>query len=219
MKTNRYLAEFVGTFFLVLTVCTAAVLGTAGVPNTGISFAPVAIGLVLAIMVYGAGHISGGHLNPAVTLGVCLRGKCEFKDAPFYMFAQVLAAVVAVFTAKALVPAAPAVTAEAVGDRMFPALLAEFLFTFALVWTVLNSATAKGTAGNSFYGFAIGGIVMVGAFTVGSISLGAFNPAVATGLAVVGKLPAAMLAPYIAVELAAAFVAATLFKLLAGPQD
>lgn len=212
MKTNCYLAEFIGTFFLVLTVCTAAVFGTAG------DAAPIAIGLVLGIMIYGAGHISGGHLNPAVTLGVCLRGKCDFKDAPFYMLAQVLGAVVAVFTAKALVPGT-AVEVANLADKTVPVMLAEFLFTFALVWTVLNSATAKGTAGNSFYGFAIGGIVVVGAFTVGSISLGAFNPAVATGLAVIGKLPAAMLAPYIVIQLAAGFAAAIAFKLVAGPQD
>lgn len=93
------------------------------------------------------------------------------------------------------------------------------MFTFALVWTVLNAATAKTTAGNSFYGFAIGGIVMVGAFTVGSVSLGAFNPAVATGLAVIGALPVGMLGLYIGTQLVAALVAATLFKLLAGPQD
>jgi len=212
MKTNCYITEFIGTFFLVLTVCVAAVFGTAG------DFAPIAIGLVLGIMIYGGGHISGGHFNPAVTLGVCLRGKCDFKDAPFYMAAQVLGAVVAVFTAKALVPEGT-VTAADLAGKTVPVLLAEFLFTFGLVWTVLNSATAKGTAGNSFYGFAIGGIVIVGAFTVGSISLGAFNPAVATGLTVIGKLPVGMLALYIAVQLVAGFVAAIAFKALAGPQD
>ncbi len=212
MKTNNYIVEFIGTFFLVFTVCAAAVLGTAG------AMAPVAIGLVLAIMIYGGGHISGGHFNPAVTLGVCLRGKCDFKDLPFYWGAQIVAAVVAVFAARATVPDATVEVAK-LADKMVPVVIAEFLFTFALVWTVLNAATAKATAGNSFYGFAIGGIVMVGAFTVGSVSLGAFNPAVATGLAVIGKLPVTMLGLYIGTQLVAAFVAATLFKLLAGPQD
>ncbi|MEO0018957.1 MAG: hypothetical protein RLZZ522_2240 [Verrucomicrobiota bacterium] len=212
MKTNNYVVEFIGTFFLVFTVCAAAVLGTAG------PMAPVAIGLVLAIMIYGGGHISGGHFNPAVTLGVCLRGKCDFKDLPFYWGAQIVAAVVAVLVARATVPDATVEVAK-LSDKIVPVVIAEFLFTFALVWTVLNAATAKATAGNSFYGFAIGGIVMVGAFTVGSISLGAFNPAVATGLAVIGKLPVGMLALYIGTQLVAGFVAATLFKLLAGPQD
>jgi aquaporin Z len=65
-----------------------------------------------------------------------------------------------------------------------PALLAEFLFTFALVWVVLNSATSKDTAGNSNYGLAIGFTVLIGAYSVGSISGGAFNPAVALGIAI-----------------------------------
>lgn len=212
MKTKSYIVEFIGTFFLVLTVCVAAVFGLAGV------MAPVAIGMVLGIMIFGGGHISGGHFNPAVTLGVCLRGKCDFKDLPYYWLAQGLAAVVAVLTAWVLVPAAKVEVADLAGKAL-PALLAEFLFTFALVWTVLQTATAKGTAGNSFYGLAIGGIVLVGAFTVGAISLGAFNPAVATGLALVGKLPWAMLVAYIATQLVAAVVAAVAFKLLAGEQD
>src|SRR6266511_2162084 len=66
------------------------------------------------------------------------------------------------------------------------ALLAEFLFTFALVYVVLNAATAEGTSGNSFYGLAIGMTVMTGAFAVGDISGGAFNPAVALGLCLLG---------------------------------
>ena len=147
-----------------------------------------------------------------------MRGKCDFKDLPFYWGAQVVAAVVAVFTARAMVPEATVEVANLAGKTV-PVMIAEFLFTFALVWTVLNSATAKSTAGNSFYGFAIGGIVLVGAFTVGSISLGAFNPAVATGLAVIGKLPVALLPLYIGVQLVAALVAATAFKALAGKQD
>lgn len=212
MKTSSYIVEFIGTFFLVLTVCVAAVFDTAG------PFAPIAIGMALGFMIYGGGHISGGHFNPAVTLGVCLRGKCDWKDAPFYMLAQMLAAVVAVFAAKALVPGTAVEMADLTA-RTVPVMLAEFLFTFALVWMVLNTATAKSTAGNSFYGLAIGGIVTVGAFTVGSISLGAFNPAVAAGLAVIGKLSPTILVPYIAVQLAAGFAAAIAFKLLAGPQD
>lgn len=67
-----------------------------------------------------------------------------------------------------------------------PALLAEFLFTFALVYVVLNTATAKANAGNSFYGLAIGFTVLTGAFAVGGISGGAFNPAVAFGITLLG---------------------------------
>ncbi|MEI6674707.1 MAG: aquaporin [Verrucomicrobiota bacterium] len=212
MKIKSYAVEFIGTFFLVFTVCVAAVFGTAGV------MAPLAIGLVLGIMIYAGGHLSGGHFNPAVTLGVCLRGKCNLRDLPFYWLAQGLAAVVAVAAACALMPGSTVEMAKLDG-KLVPVLIAEFTFTFALVWTVLNTATAKGTAGNSFYGLAIGGVVMVGAFSVGSISLGAFNPAVATGLVVIGKLPLAMLGAYVGIQLVAAVVAAVAFKWLAGEQD
>ena len=73
-----------------------------------------------------------------------------------------------------------------IAPHVGPALLAEFLFTFALVYVVLNAATAEGTSGNSFYGLAIGMTVMTGAFAVGDISGGAFNPAVALGICILG---------------------------------
>ena len=146
-------------------------------------FAPLAIGSALMVMIFAGGHISGGHFNPAVTLGVWLRGKCEAKDVAPYMLSQIIGAVLAAFTAKFLKGAA-AVTP--LRPATVPALLAEFLFTFALVYVVLNTATDKDTSGNSFYGVAIGFTVLVGAYSVGNISGGAFNPAVAVGISVMG---------------------------------
>lgn len=174
---KKYAAEFIGTFFLVLTVgCT--VIGS----PTG-ALAPLAIGSALMVMVYAGGHISGGHFNPAVTLGVWLRGKCDSKDVAPYMISQFIGAVLAALIVKFLKAGIVVKPLQAVA---LPALLAEFLFTFALVYVVLNAATAKGTAGNSFYGLAIGFTVMVGAFSVGDISGGAFNPGVALGISVMG---------------------------------
>jgi aquaporin Z len=98
------------------------------------------------------------------------------------------------------------------------ALLAEFLFTFALAWVVLNTATAKGTAGNSFYGLAIGMTVMTGAFAVGGVSGGAFNPAVATGITLMHLLGAGNLLWYAAVELAAGAVAALAYRWVSGSE-
>jgi aquaporin Z len=95
-----------------------------------------------------------------------------------------------------------------------PALLAEFLFTFALVYVVLNVATAKGTSGNSFYGLAIGFTVLVGAFSVGNISGGAFNPAVAVGISILGLSSWANIWIYMVAEFAGAVVAAGAFKAL-----
>ena len=174
---NKYITELIGTFFLVLTIGCTVIAGAAGV------IPPLAIGSALMVMIFAGGHISGGHYNPAVTLGVWIRGRCETKDVVPYMVSQIIGAVLAAVIVKYL-KAGAAVTA--MNLALGPALLAEFLFTFALVFVVLNVATAKGTAGNSFYGLAIGMTVMTGAFAVGNISGGAFNPAVAVGITTMG---------------------------------
>lgn len=203
---NKYLVEFIGTFFLVLTIgMTVIDPGGAG------AMAPVAIASVLMVMVYAGGHISGAHYNPAVTIAVFLRGKCAVSDVVPYIIAQCVAAAAAAglvlyFKDGAVVtPVAPAV---------LPALLAEFVFTFALAYVVLNVATAKANAGNSFYGVAIGFIVLAGAYSVGSISGGAFNPAVAIGLAVMGILKWADLWIHLVADLAGGIAAAVAFKAL-----
>jgi aquaporin Z len=200
---TKYVAELIGTFFLVLTIgCT--VIG----PGAG-PLAPLAIGSALMVMIFAGGHISGGHFNPAVTLGVWLRGKCETKDVAPYMIFQIIGAVLAAFVVKfikggaAVSPLQPATV---------PALVAEFLFTFALVYVVLNVATAKGTSGNSFYGLAIGFTVLVGAFSVGNISGGAFNPAVAAGISVMGLSSWPNIWIYLVADFAGAAVAAGAFK-------
>jgi aquaporin Z len=202
---NKYVAEFIGTFFLVLTIGSTIIGHGAG------PLAPLAIGSALMVMVFAGGHISGGHFNPAVTLGVWLRGKCEAKDVAPYMIFQVIGAVLAAFVVKFLKGGA-AVTA--LQPATGPALLAEFLFTFALVYVVLNVATAKGTSGNSFYGLAIGFTVLIGAFSVGNISGGAFNPAVAVGISVLGVSSWSNLWIYLVAEFAGAAVAAGTFKAL-----
>jgi aquaporin Z len=98
------------------------------------------------------------------------------------------------------------------------AFVAEFLFTFALAFVVLNSATSKDHPGNSFYGLAIGMTVMVGAFAVGAISGGAFNPAVAVGLAMMKLVNLADIWIHIVADLAGALVAGLTFKFL-NPTD
>ncbi len=202
---NKYVAEFIGTFFLVLTV------GCTVVGNGAGALAPLAIGSALMVMIFAGGHISGGHFNPAVTLGVWLRGKFETKDVAPYMAAQIVAGVVAALAVKFL---KGGVEVTAMQPATLPALLAEFLFTLALVYVVLNTATAKGTAGNSFYGLAIGFTVMVGAFSVGNISGGAFNPAVAVGISVMGLSVWPNIWIYLVADFAGGAVAAFTFKAL-----
>jgi aquaporin Z len=95
-----------------------------------------------------------------------------------------------------------------------PALLAEFLFTFALVFVVLNVATAKGNSGNSFYGLAIGFTVVVGAFAVWNISGGVFNPAIAVGISMLGLSAWSNIWIYLVADFTGAAAAAAAFKII-----
>ena len=202
---NKYIAEFIGTFFLVLTIGCTGIGAGAGV------IAPLAIGAALMVMVFAGGHISGAHYNPAVTLGVFIRGKVNVADVLPYMVAQLAGAMIAALAVKFL-RAGVAVTP--ITPHVGPALLAEFLFTFALVYVVLNTATAEGTSGNSFYGLAIGMTVMTGAFAVGDISGGAFNPAVALGICLLGISSWANIWIYLLADFTAAVLAAVIFQLI-----
>lgn len=174
---NKYIVEFIGTFFLVLVVGMTVVDPGAG------AMAPLAIGCGLMVMVYAGGGISGAHYNPAVTLAIWMRGKCETKDVAPYMIVQVLAAIVAALIIgfikgnPMLTPMTPDVP---------KALLNEFIFTFLLAFVVLNVATSKKSAGNSYYGLAIGFTVAAAAYAGGSVSGGAYNPAVAVGISLMG---------------------------------
>jgi aquaporin Z len=205
---NKYIAEFIGTFFLVLTIGCTGIGAGSGV------IAPLAIGAALMVMVFAGGHISGAHYNPAVTLGILIRGKLKAADVLPYMISQVLAAAAAAATVKFL---RAGVDVTPIVPKIGPALLAEFLFTFALVYVVLNSATAEGTSGNSFYGLAIGMTVMTGAFAVGDISGGAFNPAVAIGISILGISSWGNLWIYLAANFGAAVMAAIVFNLINPP--
>lgn len=176
---NRYLTELIGTFFLVFTIGMVVVAGTTA--------APIAIGTVLMVMVYMGGHVSGAHYNPAVTIGAHLRGALPAGQVLPYIAAQlfggwVAAGVVQLLTGDTFAPA-PGADFGAI-----EALIGEVLVTFALVLVVLNVATAKATEGNSYYGLAIGFTVLTGAYSVGPVSGGAFNPAVGIGPIIVDSL-------------------------------
>ena len=174
---SKYLVEFIGTFFLVFTVGMAVIEPGAG------TLAPLAIGSVLMVMVFAGGHISGAHYNPAVTLAVLMRGKTTVSDAIVYIIVQLLAGIVAALLVN-LLKAGAEITP--VAHNVTNSLIVEFLFTFALAYVVLNVATARATSNNSYFGLAIGFTVLVGAFAVGGVSGGAFNPAVATGISLMG---------------------------------
>ena len=205
---HKAAAEFIGTFFLVLTVGATGIAAGPGV------IAPLAIGSVLMVMIYAGGHVSGGHFNPAVTLGAFLRGRCPAGDVPVYFFAQVaggMAAATVVLFLK-VQQATPFIA------PLPAAGVVEFLFTFALVYVVLNVATAKATAGNSYFGLAIGFTVLAGAFAVGDVSGAAFNPAVALGAMVMHMLPWSALVMYLIAELLGGAAAALAFRAI-NPED
>lgn len=178
--SSKLIAEFIGTFFLVLTICTAAVHGSAG------DYAPFAIAATLMVMIYAVGHISGAHFNPAVTVAVWLRGACEKSDVVPYISVQALAGVLAAIVSQEIHLAETPVTA--IDMNATNALAAEFLYTFALVYVILNVATSDATQGNGYYGAAISFVVLAGALTVGGISGGSFNPAVSGALLVSGAI-------------------------------
>lgn len=166
---KAYIVEFIGTFFLVLG---AAMYGAVGAS------------LCLMIMIYAGGHISGAHFNPAVTLAVIIRGKSTLKNAVAYWIVQFAGAILAAIIACCLFGKEGARECAVAPDGIVKALAAEIIGTFALAYVILNVATTKGTAGNSFYGIAIAGTVLAMALTIGSYSGGAFNPAVGVGLSI-----------------------------------
>lgn len=205
---RAYLVELIGTFFLVLTIALAG--------------NPIAVGAVIAAMVYTGGHISGAHFNPAVTLAVWLRGdRIDPKNALIYMFSQVLGGVLAagVFY---LMAGNSFLPESGNGLPLSLVLTVEVLFTFALALTTLQVATNDKLKDNQFYGLAIGLVIVAGGFAAGPISGGVFNPAVGLGTLLVGlndvindssKLTT-FLSAYLAAPLAGGILAALVYRLV-----
>jgi aquaporin Z len=200
--SRKLTVEFIGTFFLMFTVGMAS--ATAG------NLAPLAIGTTLMVMAFAGGHISGGHFNPAVSTAVMLRGKLASGDWSAYIAAQAVAAILAGLLVSGLGYGPATDLAVAGAGKM---LIVEFLFTFALCYVVLNVATAEDTQNNSFYGLAIGFTVVAGAFAVGAVSGGAFNPAVAIGASVLGMFAWSNIWIYLLAGFAGGVAAAAVFRL------
>ena len=200
----KLITEFIGTFFLTLTICTAAAFGTAG------SYAPFAIASTLMVMIYAGGHVSGAHYNPAVTISIYLRGACDKSEVAPYIASQVVAGVMgAMVASNVLMPDGE------VGPLVMdtgPAFGAELLFTFALAYVILNVATSESTDGNGYYGAAIAFVVLAGALTVGSISGASFNPAVTASLISAGVMEVADSWVHIVPQLVGGALAALVFN-------
>ena len=204
--TRKYAVEVIGTFFLVFTVAAC------GFSHS--TFTPLAAGAALMVMVYAGGHISGGHYNPAVTMAALWRHRIGLSDAVGYWVAQFAAGVVAAAVARAVVNPAAVTTLRPSGHALAATAVVELLFTFALCYVVLNVATSKDQLGNSFFGLAIGFTVLAGAFAVGGISGGAFNPAVTLGAATGGLFAWSTLWVYLVVQAVAGVAAGLTFRAL-----
>jgi aquaporin Z len=209
-SARKYAVEVIGTFFLVFTVAVSVLSHS--------TFTPLAAGAALMVMVYAGGHISGGHYNPAVTMAALWRRRIGLADAVGYWIVQLAAGAVAGVVAHAVVNPVAVRALHPSGHALTATAIVELLFTFALCYVVLNVATSKHQVGNSFFGLAIGFTVLAGAFAVGGISGGAFNPAVSLGAAVAGLFAWSTLWVYIVVQ-AVAGAAAGLTFLALNPDD
>lgn len=201
---KNYLVEFIGTFFLVFVI--------------GLSGNPIAIGSILMVMVYMGGHISGAHYNPAITLAMLIRGKIKGAEAGVYMLVQIVAASVAALMCY-LISGHSFAPAPKEGINILKPLFIEGAFTFALASVIFHVAASKKTAGNSYYGLAIGFTVLAAAVAGGGISGGAYNPAVGTGPILIDTLVAhgnsiKNLWIYLVGPFAGAAIAALVFKFL-----
>jgi len=163
---NKYLVEFIGTFFLILTIALTA--------------NPLPIGVVLMCLVYFGASISGAHFNPAVTIAMVVLKKINIRDAKSYIISQMGAATLATFTSYFFFSTPFKVSPSSTTSWM-SAVIIEAIFTFLLVSVIAQVALNKKNQNNQFFGLAIGGTVLAAAYAIGGISGGALNPAVGIG--------------------------------------
>lgn len=207
---EAYISEFVGTFFLVLTV------GFNVLQNTAL--APLSIGAILMAMIFATGKVSGGHFNPAVTLGVYCRGNITGDNACMYVVVQLVGGLVAGCTYLVVLGATFSI-GPGVGYGLAAVCIVEVLFTAALVFVVLSVATTKQDDGNWYYGLAIGFTVMAAAFAIGPISGCSLNPAVTFGVIIsnfihTGYLRVSILLLYTLAPIFGALVAVLFFGIV-----
>lgn len=201
---NRYITEFIGTFFLVFTVLLMITQHTMPLVT------PLAIGLVLSVMVYSGSYLSGAHYNPVVSFSAYLIGKLSLRDLGPYILFQFMGGALAVLL---LFSVRSDLFVEPLLLNIREVMIAEFLFTFALVYVIFNTAYNDATKGNSYYGFAIGSTVAAGIYAVGDISKGVFNPITLLPLVVMGAIPYSQMLYYIAIQMLAGVLAAIIFKM------
>lgn len=190
---KKYVAELIGTFWLVLGGCGSAVLA-AGIPELGIGFVGVSIafGLTVLTMAYAIGHISGCHLNPAVTIGLAISGRMDKKDILPYIIAQVVGGILGAAALYSIASGKPGFelggfAANGYGDHspekfsMASALIIEFTMTFMFLIIILGATHKKAPKG--FAGLAIGlGLTLIHLISI-PVTNTSVNPARSTSQA------------------------------------
>jgi len=209
----KYSAEFVGTFMLVYTIgCNVL----SGQPVWG----GVSIACVLTVMIYALGKSSGANFNPAVSLALGIAGKLPWDQVAIYSVVQIVAGILAGFAYLGTFGDSFNLQPTK-GHTVIQAGLAELLYTFMLCFVVLNVACSNVHAGkNQFYGLAIGFVIVAGAYSGGSVSMGCFNPAVAFGIDVSSAhMGVHYCFVYTVFEFIGAALAAGAFKVCRGEQE
>lgn len=192
---QKLAAEFIGTFALVFfgagAVCVDRYLQSSG--GIGLLGVALAHGLAIAIMVSAFGHVSGGHFNPAITIGFWVTKRLNTVDTIAYWVAQLAGAVVAAYLLKSIVPA-ETTQAVALGTPMFArdftrlsGMMLEGVTTFFLVLTVFATAVDERSSFRSIASFAIGLTITLGILVAGPFTGAALNPARAFGPALVSS--------------------------------
>jgi aquaporin Z len=202
----KYLAEFIGTFVLILCGVGAAAIDGKDLGILGIS---LTFGLTLAAMAYAIGPISGCHINPAVTVGVAVAGRMKWSDVPWYIVAQVLGGVAASALLVLIVPAGIANAANTLQGAytISSGFLIEAFMTMVLVLTVIGATDVKAAPG--FAGVAIGFALAVTNFVAIPVTNASINPARSIGPALfagsdaLGQLWLFIVAPIVGGVLAA----------------
>jgi len=194
---QRFAAEMFGTFWLVLGGCGSAVLA-AKFPGTGIGFAGVslAFGLTVLTMAYAIGHISGAHLNPAVSVGLAVAGRLPVRDLGPYIIAQVIGGIVGAFVIAVIANGAPGFDAAASGFAtngygarspghysLLASLVCEIVMTFFFVLVILGATDGRAISG--FAPLAIGLCLTLIHLISIPVTNTSVNPARSTGPAVV----------------------------------
>jgi aquaporin Z len=208
---RKYVVEFIGTFFFVMCICMTLGAGIG-------MFSPLAVGLTLIMVVYSGGHISGSHLNPAVSLAVYLRGKLNAGDVLPYMVGQFLGATLAAMLSGFLLESFHAAEPVTRDLEVIPSLIAELLGTILYVYVYLNLFTIRKTSGNTYFGLAIGLAYVAALYTFENVSVGAFNPAVALGITMANFTSWSSIWIFFVANFAGGVLAAFLSQYVNGPE-